>query len=160
MVHCNVSEPCPRLWNALAAIELNSLMWVSKAELLSQWRLQPTWPPPPLAYRGRSKFELVLSMLKQAHGAAQRCRPLGGAAAPRDISRHAAVLPPAAAAGSMCGPVDAFNASLAPFKWLPGLAVRRLPPSYYKQRASNSVEASRSFEVMHLTDSFPGPIWL
>jgi hypothetical protein len=58
----------------------------------------------------------------------------------------------AAPASRYCPPSEHFDNARLPYRWVPGLEVRRLPEDYYR--------TAPRIEVSHTFDWTPGPLWL
>ena len=155
--HSNASLPCIRL--AANRMDVNSLMrqHVSSMKLL--------FSPLPAAIASVrkpavNKLVFIQRLIEEANAPHRRCGDRGVAPPPAAVAASATAQRSrrrrrAAAPGcplSADGSADAsFDVAALPYRWLPGLPVVVHPAGYY--------EVGR-FEVMHMSDHYPGPLWL
>ena len=156
--HSNASQPCIQL--AANRMDVNSLM---RQHVASMKLLFSPLPAAIASVRkpAVNKLLFIQRLIEEANAPHRRCGGRGVAPPPAAVAvgtspmehsrrqrrlRLAAGCPLSASAAA-----DAFDVAALPYRWLPGLPVVVHSADYY---------GAGRFEVMHMSDHYPGPIWL
>ena len=153
--HSNAPRRC--VWNSMLTLDYHSLqrqrekvmLSVLEQRLLHPERLKTAkWP--------HDRFHFALLAFVLVHAEDERCGRLRKLAADRGGNSPAAraAQPPAAEGSGTCGPLAAYDSPRLPYRWLMGL------PSGSPPLSTRDAQTARRFEIMHIADYWPGPVWL
>jgi hypothetical protein len=133
---------------------------VLQAHLVSKKQVNehPLWPrgvntvQQLMRQHTRDKLDFVILIMAIAHSKDERC---GRLLSPSSSAVKQLTPPsPPVSEGLTCEPTSAFDVRRLPYRWLPGLPY---PRTTLKEAQT---AGRRRFEVMHIADYWPGPIWL
>jgi hypothetical protein len=154
--HSNAPRPC--VWNAILHLDYHSLSRQRRDVILSVARQHLTKPiedhvdwPASGAPEGHFKFILLVMMI--VHGADERCaRPpvYAELQSPNDGHEETPSISVNASSTSSCSSVEAFDATLLPYRWLPGLSTTQ------RLLTADKASSIKRFEVMHIADCEQG----
>jgi hypothetical protein len=165
--HSHASRRC--IWHCILQSDYHSLMRQSPDVMLSvlqahlvskkQVNEHPLWPRGAntvqqlMRQHTRDKLDFIILIMAIAHSKDERCGRLLSSPSSSTVEQRTPPSPPASE-GLTCGPTSAFDVRSLPYRWLPGLPY---PRSTLKE---GQTAGRRRFEVMHIADYWPGPMWL
>ena len=165
--HSHASRRC--IWHCILQSDYHSLMRQSPDVMLSvlqahlvskkQVNEHPLWPRGAntvqqlMRQHTRDKLDFIILIMAIAHSKDERCGRLLSSPSSSTVEQRTPPSPPASE-GLTCGPTSAFDVRSLPYRWLPGLPY---PRTTLKE---GQTAGRRRFEVMHIADYWPGPMWL
>jgi hypothetical protein len=137
------------------------MLSVLQAHLVSKKQVNehPLWPRGAntvqqlMRQHTRDKLDFIILIMAIAHSKDERCGRLLSSPSSSTVEQRTPPSPPASE-GLTCGPTSAFDVRSLPYRWLPGLPY---PRTTLKE---GQTAGRRRFEVMHIADYWPGPMWL